>query len=74
MTAPDFGGKAFDDLTDDELRQLEDHDWTPGQIMRAMSMALSDGNTVAFVQLLDRLSRKDPRKAAAILAVIEATA
>ena len=65
-------GKAFDDLTDEEMVELEAIDWTPGQIMAAISMALEMGDMEATVGLIGRLATKDPRSAAAILAVIEA--
>jgi hypothetical protein len=71
MSGPDFG-KPFAELTADEIAQLEAYDWNAGQIMRAMSMALRDGEMEAFADLLARLAKKDPRKAQAILAAIEA--
>lgn len=72
MSGPDFG-KPFSELTADEMAQLEAYDWTAGQIMRAMSMALRDGEMEAFADLLARLAKKDPRKAQAILAAIATT-
>lgn len=66
-------GKAFEDLTDEELAELEAHDWTAEQIIAALAMALRDGATEAAVDLLARLTRKDPRAAAAVLAIIEAS-
>jgi hypothetical protein len=65
--------KPFDELTDAEMAELDAHDWTAGQIMRAMSMAMKDGDMEAVVQLLRRLALKDPKAAAAILAAMEAT-
>lgn len=70
MTA-DFT-KPFDELTDDEMAELAAYDWTAGQIMRAISMALNMGDMEAVVSLLGRLALKDPKSAAAIVAVIEA--
>lgn len=72
MNAPDFG-KPFEELDEDEIAQLEAHDWTAGQIMSALSMAMEMGELEAAVSLLRRLALKDPKSAAAILAVIEAT-
>lgn len=71
MSALD-SSKPFDELTDDEMAELAAHDWTPGQIKRAMSMALEMGDMPAVVSLLGRLATKAPREAAAIMAVIEA--
>ena len=65
--------KSFDELTDEELAELERRDWSATEIMNAMSMALKEGDMPATASLLERLARKDPRKAAAILAVIEAS-
>jgi hypothetical protein len=70
---PNFD-KPFEDLTEDEMQALEAHDWSPGQIMRAIRMALDMGDMAAVVSLLGRLAKKDPRSAAAIVAVIEAAA
>ena len=64
--------KPFEELTDEELAELDARDWTSEQIVKAIGMALDDLNMQAVVDLLHRLARKDPRKAAAILAMIEA--
>lgn len=66
-------GKPFDDLTDDEIAELEARDWSAGEIMRAMSMALERRDMPVVADLLHRLAIKDPKAAAAILAAIEAT-
>lgn len=66
MSAPDFG-KPFKDLSADEIRQLEEHDWTPGQIMRAMVVALQMGEMEAVADLLQRLALKDDPAAANII-------
>lgn len=64
--------KPFDELTDDEMAELEAMDWTPGQIMRAISMALDLRDMPAVISLLHRLAVKDPESAAAIVTVIKA--
>jgi hypothetical protein len=65
-------GKPFDELTDAELDELDAYDWSSGQIMRAISMGLDRHDMEAVALLLRRLATKDPKAAAAILAVIEA--
>jgi hypothetical protein len=64
-------GKPFDELTDAEMAELERYDWSAGQIMRAVSMALDLGDMEAVVSLLHRLAVKDPEAAAAIVTVIK---
>lgn len=64
--------KPWEELTDNDMAELEAHDWTAAQIITAMSMALEMGDMEAHVALLGRLATKDPRAAAAVLAVIEA--
>lgn len=66
-------GRAFDDLTDAEVAELEARDWTADEILRAISMALEASDFEVVADLLRRLALKAPKKAAAILAVIEAT-
>lgn len=63
--------KAFEDLTDAELDELAAHDWTPGQIMRAISMALEARDMEAVIGLLHRLALKDPEAAGVIVAAIK---
>jgi hypothetical protein len=73
MSALD-SGKPFEDLSDDELAELEARDWSAGEIMRAISLAITEGEMAAVVSLLQRLAVKDPKSAAAIVAMIEASA
>jgi len=73
MSALD-SGKPFDELTDEEMAELEAYDWTAEQILAAIGMALDLRDMEAVASLLHRLALKDPKAAAAILAVIEATA
>jgi hypothetical protein len=65
-------GKPFEDLTDNELAELEARDWSPDEIRRAISLAIKLGEMSSVVSLLHRLAVKDPKSAAAILAIIEA--
>lgn len=64
--------KPFEDLTDDEIAELEARDWSADEIMRAINLALKEREMDAVVSLLHRLAVKDPRSAAAIVAMIEA--
>lgn len=64
--------KPFEELSDDELAELEARDWTAEQILTAIGLALKASDIEAVVALLHRLALKDPRQASAILAVIEA--
>ena len=64
--------KPFEELTDAEVAELEAIDWTPGQIMRAISMALEAREMSAVIDLLHRLTKVDPKSAAAIIIAIEA--
>lgn len=65
--------KPFDELTDEELKELEERDWTSEQITHAISLALKDGAMEAVAQLLHRLARVDPRKAGFLLDAIRYT-
>lgn len=60
--------KPFDELTDDEIAELEATDWTPGQILRAISMAR---DMEAVVSLLHRVAVKDPEAAGVIVTAIK---
>ena len=71
MSAPE-SGKDFDDLSDDEVRELENRDWSVGEIMRAINLALEARDMPAVAALMMRLAVKDPAAAQAILTVIEA--
>lgn len=64
--------KPFEELSNDELAELEARDWTADEIMRAILLALKEREMGAVVDLLKRLAMKDPKSAAAVLAVIEA--
>lgn len=63
--------KPFDELTDAELAELEAIDWSPGQIMRAIDMALREGAMEAVIDLLHRLAIKDPEAANVIVTAIK---
>lgn len=73
MSAPDFG-KPFEELTDDEVQVLNDHDWTPAQIMAAISMALREHDMEAAASLVRMLATKDPASAELIVAAVAALA
>lgn len=72
MSALD-SGKPFDELTDAEMAELDAYDWSAGQILAAIKMAMEMGDMHAVVSLMRRLAAKDPKAAAALLAVIEAS-
>ena len=64
-------GKPFDELTDAEMAELEAIDWTPGQIMKAISLALEMRDMQAVISLLHRLAVKDPETAGVIVEAIK---
>lgn len=66
MNAPDFG-KPYDELSEAEHQQLREHDWTPAQIMAAISMALREHDMEAAAGLVRMLAIKDPTSASLIV-------
>jgi hypothetical protein len=66
-------GKPFEDLTDVELSELRERDWSAAEIIQAIGLALEARDMPAVVALMRRLAVKDPVSAGALLAVIEAT-
>lgn len=66
--------KPLEELTDAEMAELRNADWTEVQIMAAISLALQDGAMEAVVDLIARLERKNPRKAALLVDFIKLTA
>ena len=64
-------GKDFDDLTDEELAELEARDWTEAEILAAFMMALEDGAVGAGAALVARLARKNLQAAQRLVELIE---
>jgi hypothetical protein len=63
----------FEELTDAELAELENREWTEAEIISALSMALEARAMEAVADLLHRLARVAPRKAQLILDFIALT-
>lgn len=59
-------GKPFDELTDAELQELDEREWTSEEIVSAIGLALKEGSMEAVVQLLHRLALVDPLAARVI--------